>query len=299
MGYRPDHEPSSFLPIAYRLLPLACACVALALLFCAAFQMDRPAIEWVRSLQGLWIERIGDAGYVIGSGVSLIAISGLFVAVGYARANPVWRQAGLRGWAAQALTAILVQGLKHGIGRPRPRLHREDEFFTGPGLESGLDAFPSGHASASFAVATVVAKYCPALAWPAYGLAGFVAVTRVFRGSHFVSDVVAGVVLGIVVGTLVATPIQEWKVALRHFLLSGTPWLVVACAVVMGLAVCGMHYTGMKAAIMRHDAALPAAAPGFSPEILAYVIFLITLVILSVSALLVGGRETARIQRLA
>lgn len=250
MGYRPDHEPSSFLPIAYRLLPLACACVALALLFCAAFQMDRPAIEWVRSLQGLWIERIGDAGYVIGSGVSLIAISGLFVAVGYARANPVWRQAGLRGWAAQALTAILVQGLKHGIGRPRPRLHREDEFFTGPGLESGLDAFPSGHASASFAVATVVAKYCPALAWPAYGLAGFVAVTRVFRGSHFVSDVVAGVVLGIVVGTLVATPIQEWKVALRHFLLSGTPWLVVACAVVW-LAILpssGMVATGLLAA---------------------------------------------------
>jgi undecaprenyl-diphosphatase len=225
----PEPRTSNFVP---RTLPLLFACASLVLLFCAAFQMDRPAIEWVRSLQGLWIEWIGDAGYVIGSGVSLIAISGLFVAVGYARANPVWRQTGLRGWVAQALTAILVQGLKHGIGRPRPRLHREDEFFTGPGLESGLDAFPSGHASASFAVATVVAKHCPALAWPCYALAGFVAVTRVFRGSHFVSDVVAGVVLGIVVGTLVATPIQEWKVALRHLLLSGTPWLVVTCAVV-------------------------------------------------------------------
>lgn len=76
-------------------------------------------------------------------------------------------------------------------------------------------------------------------------------------------------------------------------------WQRATSAVVMGLAVCGMHYTGMRAAIMRHDAALPAAAPGFSPEILAYVIFLITLVILSVSALLVGGREHARIQRLA
>src|SRR5574341_2088504 len=107
-----------------------------------------------------------------------------------------------------------------------------------------------GHASASFAVATVVAKYCPALAWPAYGLAGFIAVTRIFRGSHFVSDVVAGVVLGIVVGTLVATPIQEWKVALRHFLLSRTPWLVVACAAVW-LAILpssGMVATGLLAA---------------------------------------------------
>ncbi|MBI5776774.1 MAG: phosphatase PAP2 family protein [Nitrospirae bacterium] len=242
----PTHHSSLMTHYASLFLTLT----ALVLLFCAAFQMDRPAIEWVRSLQGIWIERIGDAGYVIGSGVSLIAISGLFVAVGYARANPVWRQAGLRGWVAQALTAILVQGLKHGIGRPRPRLHREDEFFTGPSLESGLDTFPSGHASASFTVATVVAKYCPALAWPAYGLAGFIAVTRVFRGSHFVSDVVAGVVLGIVVGTLVATPIQEWKVALRHFLLSRTPWLVVACAAVW-LAILpssGMVATGLLAA---------------------------------------------------
>ncbi|MSR25030.1 MAG: phosphatase PAP2 family protein [Nitrospiraceae bacterium] len=231
-------------------VPLLLSCAALALLFCAAFQMDRPAIEWVRSLQGIWIKRIGDAGYVIGSGVSLIVISGLFVAAGYARANPAWRKTGLRGWMAHALTAIFVQGLKHGIGRPRPRLHREDEFFTGPSLELGLDAFPSGHASASFAVATVVAKHCPALAWPCYALAGFVAVTRVFRGSHFVSDVVAGVVLGIVVGTLVATPIQEWKATLRHVLLSGTPWLVVACAAVW-LAILpssGTMATGLLAA---------------------------------------------------
>lgn len=194
--------------------------------------MDRSTIEFVRSLQGLWIERIGDAGYVIGSGASLIAISGLFVAVGYLRKRPELYQAGLRGWMAHAVTAILVQGLKHGIGRPRPRLHRDDEFFTSPSLESGLDSFPSGHTSASFAVAAVVARYCPAFAWPSFVLAGYVSLTRVFRGSHFVSDAVAGVVLGVVVGTLAATPLREWGAMLRHVLLAGTPWLVAACAVV-------------------------------------------------------------------
>ena len=226
------------------------SCAALALLFCASFQMDRPMIEFVRSLHGIWIEKVGDAGYVIGSGASLVAISGLFVAIGYARNNPVWRLTGLRGWAAHAVTAILAQGLKHGIGRPRPRLHREEEFFTGPNIESGLDSFPSGHASASFAVAAVVARCHPALAWPAYAMAGFVAVTRVFRGSHFVSDALAGMVLGLVVGTLAATPVLEWKAALRHLLLAGTPWLVVACAVIW-LAVLpssGLLATGLLAA---------------------------------------------------
>ncbi len=223
---------------------------ALALLFYASFEVDRPVIEWVRSLQGAWIERIGDAGYYLGHGVSLIAISGLFVAAGYARANRDWRMTGVMGWIAHAVTGVLVQGLKHGIGRPRPRLHREEEFFTGPSLQSGLDAFPSGHASASFAVAAVVARRHPALAWPAFALAGFVSVTRVFRGSHFVSDALAGAVVGLVVGTLAATPVQEWKAVLRYLLLAGTPWLVVACAV-LWLAILpssGLLVTGLLAA---------------------------------------------------
>ena len=231
-------------------VPLFLSCAALALLFCASFQMDRPVIEWVRSLQGLWIEKIGDAGSAIGGAYALIAISGLFVAIGYVWSKPELRLAGLWGWGAHAIAGLLAQGLKHGIGRPRPRSHREHEFFTGPSLESDLDSFPSGHASASFAVATVVARYCPALAWPAYALAGFVAVTRVFRGSHFVSDALAGVVLGLVVGTLAATPVQEWKAALRHVLLAGTPWLVVACAVIwlVVLPSSGLLATGLLAA---------------------------------------------------
>jgi len=76
-------------------------------------------------------------------------------------------------------------------------------------------------------------------------------------------------------------------------------WQIVASALVMGLAVCGMHYTGMKAAIMRHDPALPAQVVGLSPEILAYVIFLVTLVILSLASLLGGDRQAIAIRRTA
>src|SRR5215470_10818975 len=70
-------------------------------------------------------------------------------------------------------------------------------------------------------------------------------------------------------------------------------------ALVMGLAVCGMHYTGMKAAIMQHDPALPAQVVGLSPEILAYVIFLVTLVILSLASLLGRDPQAIAIRRTA
>jgi undecaprenyl-diphosphatase len=213
-------------------VPALLAGTALALLVGAALQMDRPAIEFVRSLREIWIERVGDAGSLLGKGWTLAAVSGLFVAAGWLKADSIWRDAGLRGWIAHAVTAILVQGLKHGIGRPRPRLHQEDTFFAGPTLESGLDSFPSGHASASFAVATVMANYFPRWARAVYALAGFVALTRIFRGSHFVSDALAGIVLGLVVGTLAAAPASEWSGRLGALAVPGVSWLVAGCAVV-------------------------------------------------------------------
>jgi NO-binding membrane sensor protein with MHYT domain len=38
-------------------------------------------------------------------------------------------------------------------------------------------------------------------------------------------------------------------------------WQMVACALVMGVAVCGMHYTGMAAACYMSNTALPSVAP--------------------------------------
>ncbi|HEX4954899.1 MAG TPA: MHYT domain-containing protein [Thermoanaerobaculia bacterium] len=77
-------------------------------------------------------------------------------------------------------------------------------------------------------------------------------------------------------------------------------WHMIASALVMGIAVCGMHYTGMVAATMKHDPTLAVPkASGLSPEILAYIIFLVTIVILSGSWLAVGSSRAARIQRTA
>ena len=58
-------------------------------------------------------------------------------------------------------------------------------------------------------------------------------------------------------------------------------WHMLVAAVVMGVAVCGMHYTGMAAAIFHHDTTvvIPQSS-AVAPEFLAYSIFLVSLVIL-------------------
>ncbi|HEX2165413.1 MAG TPA: MHYT domain-containing protein [Thermoanaerobaculia bacterium] len=58
-------------------------------------------------------------------------------------------------------------------------------------------------------------------------------------------------------------------------------WHMLVAAVIMGVAVCGMHYTGMAAASFRHDATIVIPqSSAVAPEFLAYSIFLVSLVIL-------------------
>lgn len=58
-------------------------------------------------------------------------------------------------------------------------------------------------------------------------------------------------------------------------------WQMAIAAVIMGVAVCGMHYTGMAAATFHHDPSMAVApASSVAPEFLAYSIFLVSLVIL-------------------
>jgi undecaprenyl-diphosphatase len=66
-------------------------------------------------------------------------------------------------------------------------------------------SFPSGHATVSFACATVLALAVPRLAVPLYALAVLISFSRVYVGVHFPLDVLAGAVLGIAIAIALRT----------------------------------------------------------------------------------------------
>jgi PAP2 superfamily protein len=69
-------------------------------------------------------------------------------------------------------------------------------------------AFPSGHASASFAAASVIERHFGYRgAWPTFVVASYVAISRLHDNQHFLSDVVFGSALGMASG---------WTVVGRH-----------------------------------------------------------------------------------
>jgi len=94
---------------------------------------------------------------------------------------------------ATLLSEGITQGIKVAVRRQRP-LHED-------GTRSKGFAFPSGHASATFAAATVLQQH---LGWraavPTYAVASYVAMSRLHDQRHFASDVVFGAAEGIIVG---------------------------------------------------------------------------------------------------
>lgn len=95
---------------------------------------------------------------------------------------------------AQLVSQALTLGIKQAVRRDRP---------TGE-----CCAFPSGHASVTFATASVLERHFGYRAsWPMFAIAGYVSASRLADNRHFLSDVLFGSALGIASG---------WTVVGRH-----------------------------------------------------------------------------------
>jgi membrane-associated phospholipid phosphatase len=155
-------------------------------------------------------------GYHISHNVSRIGApwtdlgtAGAIYLIGRSRDNQHAQTTGLLGLEAVADSIAVVEILKYSTQRPRPtfsagnvRDHNADgEFF------AGGTSFPSGHAAAAFALATVLSQRNSEKRWVtpvAYGCASLVGVSRITMRMHFPSDVFVGAALGSMIGRHVA-----------------------------------------------------------------------------------------------
>jgi len=103
--------------------------------------------------------------------------------------------------AAQAgiLTQALVFGIKYVSGRDRPNENDDQNAFHGPANGTNK-AFPSGHASAAFALAGTFSEVYkdeyPWVPWVLYPIAAGTALSRIDRDKHWASDVFVGGLIG-------------------------------------------------------------------------------------------------------
>ena len=129
-------------------------------------------------------------GKILGQGYTLVGISLGTYAFGRATDNRVVSHLGMDLLRSAAVSGALTYAIKLTVRRKRP---------TG-----NCCSFPSGHASGTFAFASVLWRH---LGWkaavPTYTIASYVAISRLHEDVHWLSDVVFGAAVGIVSGRAV------------------------------------------------------------------------------------------------
>ncbi len=189
-------------------------------------QLDHTTIQYLRSFEHPLLDQIGKVGNRLGDGLTLVLVS-----LGIGGAGLFWNSPRLKSCAlfsllAHGIAALITQIIKHSLGRPRPRHMDKGPWEIGPSFEIGYDAFPSGHASASFTVATVLAFYFPKGKYLWFGLAAFVGMCRVTKGSHFPTDVFGGMLVGIATGLALVYAKNQWEKIGAQALARGLPWVI-------------------------------------------------------------------------
>ena len=167
-------------------------------------------------------------------------------------------------WVAAVLTALVVQGLKAGVGAPRPPavLDPAQIHVVGRILRSG--SFPSGHTAAAFAFAGVLilslrrAWLTVCLLCAAVG----VGVSRMAVGVHWPVDVLCGAALGWLgacAGVVLARR-WVWGLGLRAQRIMAALLLAAALVMLWGYDA-GYPQTALMQRLLAL-AALLAATPG-------------------------------------
>lgn len=151
----------------------------------------------------LWITRWGESDWILyptvigwlgGWGLSLLTTD---------RLKRVAREfAAITGFifVGVGLPSLTATLLKRVFGRGRPETWTADAPLSFQPLNwSAYDyqSFPSGHSTTAFSLAAVVAFLWPKAFWPAVLFAVLVALSRVFLGEHYPTDITAGAVLGV------------------------------------------------------------------------------------------------------
>ena len=121
---------------------------------------------------------------------------GLFAGVGFALLIGKHRRAGIAILVALACGLVLTMLFQFTVLRPRPDAVRL--IWPTPNFPS----YPSGHAVAAFATATIIALAYRQRWWVIFAVAtaGLTALSRVYLGHHYPSDILAGSILGAGIG---------------------------------------------------------------------------------------------------
>lgn len=147
-----------------------------------------------------WVDDAFAPGKIMGYGLVQGGLAAATYAWGKKTKSPKVVHVGVDLLRAQILTAGLTYGVKAAVQRERP--------------DATGYSFPSGHASVTFATATVLQRHFGWKGALAYSVSAYVAASRLYENRHYLSDVIFGAAIGTVAGRTVTRHGRDtWSVA--------------------------------------------------------------------------------------
>jgi undecaprenyl-diphosphatase len=175
-------------------------------LFSFLAQWDSAALEWLHGIHWGPLTAV----FVLASAWwvkwPLIAVTGGCCDAAKRRRLPL---AALAAVSAAAVAEGVTVFLKYVTERARPPI--ADPAIDALVALPDSTSFPSGHAATAFAAATAVGLLHPRFRIPLLALAGMVALSRVYLGVHFWSDVLVGSALGVMIGFAIARLFRQGR----------------------------------------------------------------------------------------
>ncbi|MFS4454873.1 phosphatase PAP2 family protein [Maribacter sp. 2304DJ31-5] len=165
-----------------------------------AYLVDTPVNDYFGGIKDDVPKVIRDYGFKYGSPTNNYIITGLVYLTGLTTKNEKLRRTGVLLVSSASSAGLLQQILKSVVGRARPLsgLNKDtyNPFWSG---DKDFHSFPSGHTVLAMTNAHAIAKQFKNI-WVktgVYTLGAIPAISRLWEGKHWFSDVVLGAAISI------------------------------------------------------------------------------------------------------
>lgn len=165
-----------------------------------AYLFDDPVYDYADGIKEDIPKVIRDYGFEYGSPANNYMITGGVYAVGLITKNEKLRRTGVLLISSASTAGLLQQIMKSAFGRARPLSGLSKDTFNPLWAgDKNFHSFPSGHAILAMTNAHAIAKQFKSI-WVKsgiYTLGAIPAISRLWEGKHWLSDVVLSVAISI------------------------------------------------------------------------------------------------------
>ena len=188
--------------------------IAAALAF--SFVFDKSIIRFLDSFRGYYLSEFFLGIKFLDNEILVVVLITLFLALRGEKRKWI-----LPTWMTVLFTGIIVFALKILVHRQRPFVQGIVSLLPGIANSAGYHtwdfSFPSFDSALVFCLIPVVWKFFPRFRWAWIAFSVLVALSRVYFGVHFMSDIISGAVIGFIIGALAVKLEKEKKFGERIY----------------------------------------------------------------------------------